>query len=284
MGASTGFQDEIHLVFSPEEVRRASWDPSLRGCYATDLGLYRRAAGHFRRRERGSRQAIVIVCLEGSGTVCLGSPRQHRVRSGEFLLIPPGMAHEYAADPEDPWTIQWAHVVREPSLVLPVLPRPVEPALLSRVQDHFADVLALASQSGLSPVLADGLRWWLSLLLEAPPLAAVPGIVDADPVQTAVRIMTEHLAPPLGLSDLARSVGLSPSRFSAVFAARNGAAPMTFYQRLRLQKACVLLAQTALPVGAVARAVGYDDPLHFSRVFRQKFGLPPSQWRKAASG
>jgi AraC-like DNA-binding protein len=284
MGTPSGFRDEIYLTFSPQDIRRAEKDPVLQHCYATDIGMFPQAEGHFRRRSQGSPQTIIILCVEGLGYAKIGNQTSHPVRPGEFFLIPPGIGHEYGAASKDPWTIQWAHVVAVRIPGEPIFPKAVDPGVLSRLKAHFADITAMVSQSGLTSVSMDGLRWWMSLLLDAPPLAPLPGIVDSDPVRTAVRIMTDQVSAPIGLVELANRVGLSPSRFATVFRQRHGLPPMAFYQRMRLQKACALLAQTTLTVGQVARAVGFEDPLHFSRVFHRVYGAAPRMWRKEANG
>lgn len=56
-------------------------------------------------------------------------------------------------------------------------------------------------------------------------------------------------------------------------------------QKLRLDgsenmvQACILLKNTDLPVRMVAHSVSYIDPLYFSRIFHQKMGVSPSEYR-----
>jgi AraC family transcriptional regulator of arabinose operon len=56
---------------------------------------------------------------------------------------------------------------------------------------------------------------------------------------------------------------------------------MRHLQAVRLDAARRLLATTDLPVQAVARQVGYADPLYFSRVFRREVGKSPTGFREA---
>lgn len=49
---------------------------------------------------------------------------------------------------------------------------------------------------------------------------------------------------------------------------------------LRMEKAVSLLSQTDLSVGAIASHVGYEDPLAFSKIFKQKYGLSPKTYRE----
>ena len=51
----------------------------------------------------------------------------------------------------------------------------------------------------------------------------------------------------------------------------------------RMRQACILLKTTSLSVRAIAHSVSYIDPLYFSRIFRQKMGVSPVEYRKSAT-
>ena len=50
-------------------------------------------------------------------------------------------------------------------------------------------------------------------------------------------------------------------------------------EKLRYREACRMLKRTEKPVAAIAAALGYTDPSHFSRAFRRWSGMRPSQYR-----
>jgi transcriptional regulator GlxA family with amidase domain len=55
--------------------------------------------------------------------------------------------------------------------------------------------------------------------------------------------------------------------------------PHQYLLELRIVRARSLLAETELPVKEIAAQTGFGDELYFSRLFRQKLNLTPSQWR-----
>ncbi len=57
-----------------------------------------------------------------------------------------------------------------------------------------------------------------------------------------------------------------------------GITPNDFLRSVRLKRAATLLAETALPVGDVARAVGFSSPRYFSQYFKKMFGVTPSAY------
>lgn len=55
---------------------------------------------------------------------------------------------------------------------------------------------------------------------------------------------------------------------------------MRALSQARLLHAARLLEATELPVERVAAASGFGSPFHFSRVFRQRYGVPPGEYRQ----
>jgi len=88
-----------------------------------------------------------------------------------------------------------------------------------------------------------------------------------------------HLATPISIADLARQVGVSPSRLHARFQHHLGSPPMAWVREGRLLAARDRLLATADSVAAVGASCGFLDPFHFSRAFRQRFGAAPSAYR-----
>lgn len=79
---------------------------------------------------------------------------------------------------------------------------------------------------------------------------------------------------------MAADAAMSRSRFSQRFAAAYGCPPMVFVQSVRLAAAARLLKASALPVKAVAAAVGYASRSQFSNAFQEKHGISPSDYRQ----
>lgn len=92
-----------------------------------------------------------------------------------------------------------------------------------------------------------------------------------------------HATPghPWTVPELARRIGLSPSRYAARFRQRCGYSVMTYVSRIRLDAACQLLRGTDLSLSRVAEQVGYTSLPAFSRAFKALLGKPPTAWRAA---
>jgi AraC family transcriptional regulator, regulatory protein of adaptative response / methylphosphotriester-DNA alkyltransferase methyltransferase len=84
----------------------------------------------------------------------------------------------------------------------------------------------------------------------------------------------------ISLGTVARSIATSRRQLQRVFGERHTSFRREL-QRVRMARAAELLREDAMPVGAVARAVGYRQPAQFSKAFRRHHGRPPSEHRGA---
>jgi len=80
----------------------------------------------------------------------------------------------------------------------------------------------------------------------------------------------------------ARAAHLSAVHLGRLFRAHVATSPMQFLRKPRIEQSRFLLERSQLRIGEVAREVGFEDPLHFSRVFSKSMGLSPRQYRRKA--
>ena len=93
-------------------------------------------------------------------------------------------------------------------------------------------------------------------------------------------IERDYADETLSLAAVAHSIATSRRQLQRVFGERQTSFRREL-QRVRMARAAELLRDDAMPVGAVARAVGYRQPAQFSKAFRRHHGLPPSELRGA---
>jgi AraC family transcriptional regulator of arabinose operon len=98
-------------------------------------------------------------------------------------------------------------------------------------------------------------------------------------VERSIAYMMENTNRPLRVSTLAALVNLSPSRYFELFKRQMGCTPKYYFTLLRMSHACRMLGSTSTRVKEVAAALGYNDPLYFSRVFKTVHNVPPSRYK-----
>jgi len=102
----------------------------------------------------------------------------------------------------------------------------------------------------------------------------------AHPVLAKViDIMERNLEHPIPLSDVSSSVGVTEKQIQRLFRTYLHTSPRQYYVRARLRLARRLLTQTDKPITEVALSSGFGSLAHFSRSYRDEFGLPPTKDR-----
>jgi AraC family transcriptional regulator len=89
----------------------------------------------------------------------------------------------------------------------------------------------------------------------------------------------DNLPGDLSLAELADIANLSPYHFARAFKRSTGFTPHQYVLRRRIERAREMLLATDLPVGVVARRVGFASPSHFAQQFKRVVGAPPSTLR-----
>ena len=96
----------------------------------------------------------------------------------------------------------------------------------------------------------------------------------------AVSLMEANLEEPMSLDELSRHVGLSRRQLERLFQKHVHCVPTKYYLNLRLARARQLLLQTARPIVDIAFACGFVSAPHFSKCYRDHFGVPPREERR----
>ncbi len=93
---------------------------------------------------------------------------------------------------------------------------------------------------------------------------------------SAMEILLREYRTLYSLTDLAKRSGYSGEYLCRIFKKYHGESPYQVLLHRKMSAAWLLLRDGQIQVSAVARELGYDDPLHFSRVFRKIMGCAPS--------
>jgi transcriptional regulator GlxA family with amidase domain len=101
-------------------------------------------------------------------------------------------------------------------------------------------------------------------------------------LQEIVALMEANLEEPIDLDELANYVGLSRRQLERLFQKYLQSSPSRYYLKLRLIRARQLLKQTPISIVELSVVCGFVSTPHFSKCYRECFGIPPSDERFAA--
>jgi transcriptional regulator GlxA family with amidase domain len=99
-------------------------------------------------------------------------------------------------------------------------------------------------------------------------------------LEEAVALMEANLEEPMSLDELAGHVQLSRRQLERLFRKHLDCVPTRYYLELRLSRARQLLLQTNMSIVDVAFACGFVSAPHFSKCYRDHFGVPPRDERR----
>lgn len=243
-------------------------------------------------RPGGMKGYIINMTVQGRGQVFEGESA-FACETGDLLLFPPDVRHYYGRAPDSrEWYHRWVYFrprgfwaswlqwAEQTGGVGRLKLR--DPALIKEFDELFTQIDAThragrRSSEELAVNLLE--RLLIRCHEEAPGSQQRP--MDAR-VQGACQFIANNLAHELSLEEIARHVCLSPSRLAHVFREQMGVNIVRWREDQRIILAKHMLQSTATPVSSIAGRVGYDDQLYFSRVFRKRVGVSPTEFRRSS--
>lgn len=104
-----------------------------------------------------------------------------------------------------------------------------------------------------------------------------------DKLVEAIRMMEQNINEPIELQSVACRLKVSRRQLERLFMSHVRSSPSKFYLRLRLDRARQLIEQTQLPLIDIAVACGFVSTSHFSKCFREYFGMTPTETRRSCA-
>jgi AraC-like DNA-binding protein len=218
--------------------------------------------------------------------------RQGAVGPQRWAVLPPGMGHLCWSQGENRFLVLdvAAAVVdaaraqldlgapaAAPAVYLPLDDRPAALASLLRSE--------LADGGAAEGLVVETLGGYVGALLAralapAPRPAPRPSTLVA---RQARDYLDAHALRPLRIAEVAAAVGASESHLQRSFRACFGVSVLGYIQQLRLRAARQLLSSTAMPIHAVAAAVGFESQSYLTRLFTREVGISPARYRAAGA-
>lgn len=217
-----------------------------------------------------------------------GITRTWQIRSGQGFMIFPHQICTYIADQKLPWEYTWLEFdgLRAKESVEAAGLSPNSPVYRARYKDIAVtmkdEMLYIVNHQDESPFQLIGHLFLFidSLIRSSASVTTNNGSSLRDfYIKEALSYIEQNFQNPVTIEQLAASCGLNRSYFGKIFHESIGKSPQEFLISYRMTKAAELLKLTSLSIADVGNAVGYENQLHFSRAFKNTYGVPPRQWR-----
>lgn len=231
-------------------------------------------------------------CLSGTGTLYAnnskGTTDIWQIKSGQGFMIFPHQICTYIADREIPWEYVWIEFdgLRAKETVELAGLSVDQPVYRARYKDILEtmkqEMLYIVNHKNESPFHLIG---HLYLFIDSFVRSATSGQLNKGNslrdfyIKEAFSYIEQNFQNDISIEDISAFCGLNRSYFGKIFRENTGKSPQDFLISYRMTKATELLKLTSLSIGDIGNAVGYPNQLHFSRAFKNTYGLSPRQWR-----
>lgn len=203
-------------------------------------------------------------------------------------MIFPGQINTYIADEQLPWEYMWIEFdglrVKEALSVTDLCKdAPVYHSHSKELREKLAEEMLYIIHHPKEPPfhLIGHLYLFLDNLLQsAKSTRIVPsGRMSDYYIKEAMNYIEQNFQNPITIEDIAAVCGINRSYFGKIFRNSVGQSPQEFLMNYRMVKATELLKLTSLSIADIGSAVGYENQLHFSRAFKNIYGVSPREWR-----
>jgi len=225
----------------------------------------------------------------GRGTI-QWKEQKYELAAGSMFCLQPGNCYHARQDPVHRLGVSFVHFdFRDACGQIVCLTRSQRPPTVARISEvdffeqlfkqivclhHEGDGLARAEAA----IYLRGAMAGLDRIVRRPTLYGTDK-AHHEAIRSVTRYIRENSGELFSIEALAERAGYSTDHFSRIFRQIVGVAPNEFCIRTRLLRAKTLLQESSMNIGQIAQSLGYADVFFFSRQFRQRTGISPTQWR-----
>ncbi len=236
-------------------------------------------------------------CISGTGILIAentkGESITYQIKSGQGFMIFPHQICTYLADHEIPWEYVWIEfdgMRAKETIDLAGLnaDQPVYKARYKDISETMkSEMLYIVNHKEETPFhLIGHLYLFIDSLVRSSTSARFSkgNSLRDFYIKEAFSFIEQNFQNDISVEDIAAFCGLNRSYFGKIFRENMGKSPQEFLISYRMTKAAELLRLTGLSIADIGNAVGYPNQLHFSRAFKNIYGVSPRQWRYENGG
>lgn len=241
-------------------------------------------------RPEGRCDYQIIYIASGKGYFYFDPNTPTVLEAGHFILYRPYTYQNYIYYGEDHPSIYWIHFTGADidHLFNTYGIRPAENVISTGVHPHFEEtfleiILELQLQRLFSEDRAAFLFMQLILMIgrHKTDREQHSENAHATEIDLSRAYFHKHYQENINVEEYARNNGMSLSFFFRKFKAQTGLSPLQYILEIRLANAQRLLTTTDYSINEIARIVGYENALYFSRLFHKHIGQSPREYRES---
>jgi AraC-like DNA-binding protein len=228
----------------------------------------------------------VVYITSGRGTFKAERMGRCEVSAGDVMMLFPGVRHAYRPLKETGWYEYWVgfsgeHPYRLWHNGLFTPDRPVHHIGLNQeVMADYEQIVRLCRQQTPGfQVRMGALVLQLLAHIHWIETTSRTTVGDSELVQRARMVINDQLDSGIEVEQIAQHAGVGYTRLLDIFRQYTGLTPYQYYLQMRIHRAKELLQDPRLSIKEVAARMSFENQYYFSRLFRSKTGMTPSQWK-----
>jgi AraC-like DNA-binding protein len=248
-------------------------------------GGWERCTARYRVQRESFRYFALEYVAEGAGSFTC-TERTTELRPGILFGYAPGCNHEISSSATEPLVKYFVDFTgRGAKRIFHSLPFKETYTTWLRhphaIQEIFQKIVEEGQgTSNLSQRLVKVLFELLLLRIEQNSMSPKEAISHArETYEMAVSELHDNFRSLQSTTDLAKKLKITPAYLARLFQRYSGTTPHHAITTAKMTEAASLLVATPASVAQVANSVGFSDPYHFSRVFKNYYGTAPAHFR-----
>jgi AraC-like DNA-binding protein len=210
---------------------------------------------------------------------------EEQVQEGSFIILVPGEWHWYRPHRETGWIEYWVgfngdwpQLLLERAFLGPT-PRVINVGIRGSLIRYYNTILEEIAQEppGYQQVISSFIPLILSEVIASAsrPQIEARGRAVFEHVKA---VFEENLYNRIDMESLATDLKLNYAVFREEFKAYTGLSPYQYFLQMKINRAKELLMDGEVTVKGISYLLAFDNPYYFSRLFKKKTGVSPSQW------
>ncbi len=211
------------------------------------------------------------------------------IREGSVILLRPNVWHRYRPLRQTGWTEHYIgfigdmadKMIRSSELLAdsPVIQIGFQENLINCFQEIFN--YAVIERPGYHQVCSGLVVQILGQIISLKKSENFRHSIIEKAIQKACLIIRDNPAKNLNIEELAHDLNVNYSMFRKAFKKYTGLSPMQYHTSLRMKQAIYLLTNTELSVKEISFNLGFCSVFYFSKLFKEKTGKTPSEFRRS---
>jgi AraC-like DNA-binding protein len=230
----------------------------------------------------------VLYITKGKGVFESETTGPRKINAGDVFILFPGIWHRFKPDNDSGWDEYWVEFngdliehYRTKEFLNPENPV-ITTGITGEIAGNYLKVIELIKEEkpGFQYIASGILMQILGQLFASKKYHSFEGKEIENKIKQAKLTILENMSHPVSQEKLARDVGLGYSLYRKKFKEYTGVSPAQYQIQLRINKAKDLLIASGVSLKEIAHILGFETTDYFFRLFRQKTGFSPSEFRE----